>query len=566
MASDSSLNLFNADSQIQIINNIVTANKEAQVQDVQNLNSILATKAPIDNPTFTGIVSGINKSMVGLSNVNNTSDADKQISDQTQIALSNKQDKTSFNSPLSYDGINKTLSIPNYTIDLSNKQDKFLTYTGSITYDTTTKNLHVDSYNKSETDIALSNKQDKIITFSSPLNYDAISKTLSVPNYTIDLNNKQDKFLTYTGSITYNTVTKNLNVDSYGKSESDTLLSNKQDKITTFASPLNYDAISKTLSVPNYTIDLNNKQDKFLTYTGAVTYNMINKELKVDAYSRSEIDQKFVDLVGVGTLTTLDTLKEIGNAIGNDPNLATTLNNAIANKQDKILIFDSPLNYDALSKTLSIPNYSTNLNNKQDKFTVSSPLSLSNNLLSIPNYQLELNNKQDKFQIYTGAISYNPSNFELKVDAYNKTTTDSALLTKQDRLTTSLPLSLANNNLSIDLNAYATVLNLNNKQDKFTVSSPLSLSNNNLSIDLSSKQNALLFPVSEGSTSGWLPINKNTNSLRRLSGNSPINVLVNLDLTNPETDDLIISLDMNLSGLNNYYNKTAIERTYKIIE
>ena len=192
MASYSSLNLFNADSQIQIINNIVTANKDAQVQDVLNLNSILATKAPIDNPTFTGIVSGINKSMVGLSNVNNTSDADKQISDQTQIALSNKQDKTSFNSPLSYDGINKTLSIPNYTVDLSNKQDKFLTYTGSITYDTTTKNLHVDSYNKSETDIASSNKQDKIITFSSPLNYNAISKTLSVPNYTIDLNNKQD--------------------------------------------------------------------------------------------------------------------------------------------------------------------------------------------------------------------------------------------------------------------------------------------------------------------------------------------------------------------------------------
>ena len=154
MASDSRLNLFNADSQIQIINNIVTANKEAQVQDVQNLNSILATKAPIDNPTFTGIVSGINKSMVGLSNVNNTSDANKQISDQTQIALSNKQDKTSFNSPLSYDGINKTLSIPNYTIDLK--------------------------YHKSETDIALSNKQDKIITFSNPLNYDAISKTLSI--------------------------------------------------------------------------------------------------------------------------------------------------------------------------------------------------------------------------------------------------------------------------------------------------------------------------------------------------------------------------------------------------
>ena len=40
------------------------------------------------NPVFTGNVEGINKSMVGLSNVDNTSDADKQISTATQSALS----------------------------------------------------------------------------------------------------------------------------------------------------------------------------------------------------------------------------------------------------------------------------------------------------------------------------------------------------------------------------------------------------------------------------------------------------------------------------------------------
>ena len=88
---------------------------------------------------------------------------------------------------------------------MNNKQDKFLIYTGSITYNTVTKNLNVD-YPKSESDTLLSNKQDKITTFASPLNYDAISKTLSVPNYTIDLNNKQDKFLTYTGAVTYNMI------------------------------------------------------------------------------------------------------------------------------------------------------------------------------------------------------------------------------------------------------------------------------------------------------------------------------------------------------------------------
>jgi hypothetical protein len=47
----------------------------------------LDLKAPINNPTFTGTVSGITKSMVGLSNVDNTSDANKPISTATQTAL-----------------------------------------------------------------------------------------------------------------------------------------------------------------------------------------------------------------------------------------------------------------------------------------------------------------------------------------------------------------------------------------------------------------------------------------------------------------------------------------------
>lgn len=44
-------------------------------------------KAPTANPTFTGTVSGITKAMVGLGNVNNTSDANKPISTATQTAL-----------------------------------------------------------------------------------------------------------------------------------------------------------------------------------------------------------------------------------------------------------------------------------------------------------------------------------------------------------------------------------------------------------------------------------------------------------------------------------------------
>ncbi len=49
-----------------------------------------STYAPIASPTFTGTVNGITKAMVGLGNVDNTSDADKPISTATQSALDAK--------------------------------------------------------------------------------------------------------------------------------------------------------------------------------------------------------------------------------------------------------------------------------------------------------------------------------------------------------------------------------------------------------------------------------------------------------------------------------------------
>lgn len=52
--------------------------------------SNVALKAPLNNPTFTGTVNGITKSMVGLSNVNNTSDSDKPVSSATASALALK--------------------------------------------------------------------------------------------------------------------------------------------------------------------------------------------------------------------------------------------------------------------------------------------------------------------------------------------------------------------------------------------------------------------------------------------------------------------------------------------
>lgn len=54
------------------------------------LDALESGKAPINNPTFTGTVSGVTKAMVGLGNVDNTSDANKPISTATQTALNLK--------------------------------------------------------------------------------------------------------------------------------------------------------------------------------------------------------------------------------------------------------------------------------------------------------------------------------------------------------------------------------------------------------------------------------------------------------------------------------------------
>jgi hypothetical protein len=55
--------------------------------NASEVTTSLAAKAPLNSPTFTGTVSGITKSMVGLGNVDNTADASKPISTATQTAL-----------------------------------------------------------------------------------------------------------------------------------------------------------------------------------------------------------------------------------------------------------------------------------------------------------------------------------------------------------------------------------------------------------------------------------------------------------------------------------------------
>jgi hypothetical protein len=78
-----------APSTLNTLNELAAAiNDDASF--ASTVTTALGTKAPIDSPTFTGTVNGITKSMVGLSNVDNTTDALKPISSATQTALDAK--------------------------------------------------------------------------------------------------------------------------------------------------------------------------------------------------------------------------------------------------------------------------------------------------------------------------------------------------------------------------------------------------------------------------------------------------------------------------------------------
>jgi len=75
---------------------------------IGTMTTSLAAKAPLASPTFTGTVSGVTKSHVGLGNVDNTSDANKPVSTATQTALDLKAN-TSAITELAQDAVNSAI-------------------------------------------------------------------------------------------------------------------------------------------------------------------------------------------------------------------------------------------------------------------------------------------------------------------------------------------------------------------------------------------------------------------------------------------------------------------------
>jgi hypothetical protein len=87
------------------------------------------TVAPLANPTFTGTVGGITRSMVGLGNVDNTSDANKPISSATQTALNLKQNTLNGTGFVKASGTNITYDNSSY-LTTSSAASTYLPLTG----------------------------------------------------------------------------------------------------------------------------------------------------------------------------------------------------------------------------------------------------------------------------------------------------------------------------------------------------------------------------------------------------------------------------------------------------
>jgi hypothetical protein len=101
-----------------------------------------STYAPIASPTFTGTVSGITKGMVGLGNVNDTSDIDKPISTLTQAAINSLSNTVDTKADKA--GSSVTVSTSTYTIQASDLYKRLEFTSGSAVTVTIPKDANLN--------------------------------------------------------------------------------------------------------------------------------------------------------------------------------------------------------------------------------------------------------------------------------------------------------------------------------------------------------------------------------------------------------------------------------------
>ena len=262
-----------------------------------SLTSLIGTKAPILNPSFTGTVNGITKSMVGLSNVDNTSDLNKPISTATQSLLDLKADASLISNINNTSDLNKPVSTATQSL-LDLKADASLI---SNINNTSDLNKPVSTATQSLLDL----KADASLVSDN---------TNAIQELGTDVANNNNLAITNANNIL-------LKVD-----------------IST------YDTEKEVLNtnISNNAISIANNVTAIGTKLNISTYN--SDKITIDALVATKTDTNYVDtaisnLVN-GAGSSLDTLNELATALGNDPNFATTITNQIAGKVSQT-VYDS---------------------------------------------------------------------------------------------------------------------------------------------------------------------------------------------------------------------------------
>jgi trimeric autotransporter adhesin len=178
-----------------------------------DLQNALNAKASLASPTFTGTVNGITKSMVGLANVDNTSDASKPISSATQTALNAKYDASNPSGYISGITSSNVITALGYTPYNATNPSGYIT---GITSGNVTTALGFTPYNATNP----SNFIDKTaLSAGTGISYNSTTGVIAstITQYA-DSNARASISLTTTGTsgaATYNSTTGVLNIPQY---------------------------------------------------------------------------------------------------------------------------------------------------------------------------------------------------------------------------------------------------------------------------------------------------------------------------------------------------------------
>ena len=284
---------------------------------VTTVTNGLALKAPIANPTFTGTVAGVTKSMVGLGNVDNTSDANKPVSTATQTALDLKAN-TSAITELAQDAVNSA-------IVAGTGLDK--------TYDDTanTITLDIDSTvaTKTYADEAVSDAVAALTKSSVGLNFvdntsDADKPVSDATQTELDLKAPLAN-PTFTGTVSGVTKAHVGLGQVQNTAPADLPISSATQTALDLKAPLASPTFTGTVSgVTKSHVGLGNVDN-----TSDADKPVSTAQATAIATAKSEaIDE----ILGAGVPEALNTLDELAAALGDDANYAATITTALGTK------------------------------------------------------------------------------------------------------------------------------------------------------------------------------------------------------------------------------------------